>query len=67
VLVADLPRLDLAPDGARALCNGQEWPVDPGLAEGEFALFGPGARFLGVGRVGGGRLEASRLMNTGHG
>jgi len=66
-LVEALPRLDLAQDGAWALCNGQEWPVGPGVGEGEFAMFGPGARFLGVGRVAGGRLTAARLMHTGHG
>jgi tRNA pseudouridine55 synthase len=66
-LVEALPRLDLAQDGAWALCNGQAWPVGPGVGDGEFAMFGPGARFLGVGRVGGGRLTAARLMHTGHG
>jgi tRNA pseudouridine55 synthase len=66
-LVETLPRLEVTPEGAWALCNGQEWPVDPEVGEGEFAVFGPGARFLGVGRVGGGRLSAARLMHTGHG
>lgn len=66
-LVASLPRLDLDEGGAWALCNGQEWQVGAAVGEGEFALFAPGSRFLGVGRVGDGRLSAARLMHTGHG
>ncbi len=67
VLVEALSRLDLDEPGAWALCNGQEWPVAPESPEGEFAVFGPGVRFLGVGRVAAGRLSAARLMHTGHG
>jgi tRNA pseudouridine55 synthase len=66
-LVAQLPRLDLDEGGAWAICNGQEWPLGAPVAEGEFALFASGSRFLGVGRVRGGRLSAARLMHTGHG
>ncbi len=67
VLVESLPKLELGGDGAWALCNGQEWPVDPADGEGEFAVFAAGGRFLGVGRVTAGRLSAARLMHTGHG
>jgi len=66
-LVESLPVLDLAEEAARALCNGREWPVDPAGGEGEFGVFGPGHRFLGVGRVKAGRLSAARLLHTGHG
>jgi tRNA pseudouridine55 synthase len=67
VLVENLPMLELGPEGSWALCNGQEWPVDPSGGEGEFAVFASGGRFLGVGRVAAGRLSAARLMHTGHG
>ena len=66
-LVESRPVLDLPEEGARALCNGQEWSVDPAGGEGEFGVFGPGHRFLGVGRVKAGRLSAARLLHTGHG
>lgn len=66
-LVVALPRLVLGEAGAWALCNGQEWPVEASGGEGERAVFGPDGRFLGVGRVTGGRLAAARLMHTGHG
>jgi len=67
VLVESLPVLELGEEGARALCNGQEWPVDSQGVEGECGVFGPGHRFLGVGRLTAGRLSAARLMHTGHG
>jgi len=67
ILVDALPRLVLDEAGAWALCNGQELPWEASGGEGERAVFGPGGRFLGVGRVAGGRLAAARLMHTGHG
>ena len=67
VLVEKLPRLELGPEGTWALCNGQEWAIEPSAGEGEFAVFAAGGRFLGVGRVAAGRLSAARLMHTGHG
>ena len=66
-LVESLPRLVLDEGAAWALCNGQEREVGIPVGEGECAVFGPGERFLGVGRVTGGRLSAARLMHTGHG
>ena len=67
VLVESLPALELGEEGAWALRNGQEWPVGTAGGEGEYGVFGPGHRFLGVGRVTAGRLSAARLMHTGHG
>lgn len=65
VLVRALPRSDLAEQEAWAIRNGQELPAPDGWEPGERALFGPGGAFLGVGKVGGGRLAAARLMATG--
>jgi tRNA pseudouridine55 synthase len=66
VLVAGLPRLDCV--AASALCFTQGQSVDcPGALPGaEFALHGPGGRFLGVGRSEvAGRLAPLRLLATG--
>ena len=65
VLVRTLPRSDLAEREAWAIRNGQELPADEGWGPGERALFGPGGEFIGVGKVGGGRMSAARLMATG--
>ncbi len=64
VLVKSLPRTDLEEREAWAIRNGQVMPADPGWTAGDRALFGPGGKFLGVGVVVEGRLEASRLMAT---
>lgn len=66
VLVAGLPRRDSAADDAVRFTQGQV--VDcPGAPIGaEIALFGPGGRFLGVGRCEAeGRLSPVRLLATG--
>jgi tRNA pseudouridine55 synthase len=66
VLVAGLPRIDCA--AASALCFTQGQSVEcPGALPGEeFALHGPGGRFLGVGRSAvPGRLAPLRLLATG--
>jgi tRNA pseudouridine55 synthase len=65
VLVASLPRVDLGEQEAWAIRNGQELPASPGWPAGELAVFGPAGRFIGVGKVEGGRLAAARLMATG--
>ncbi len=65
VLVASLPRADLGEREARAIRNGQELAASPGWPEGELAVFGPAGEFVGVGKVAGGRLSATRLMATG--
>ncbi|MBK6982366.1 MAG: tRNA pseudouridine(55) synthase TruB [Betaproteobacteria bacterium] len=64
VLVRSLPRTDLEEREAWAIRNGQVMPADPAWATGDRALFGPGGKFIGVGVVVEGRLEASRLMAT---
>ena len=66
VLVAGLPRRDSAADLALRFTQGQV--VDcPGVPKGaEIALYGPGGRFLGVGRSEiEGRLSPVRLLATG--
>ena len=66
VLVAGLPRRDSAADDALRFTQGQV--VDcPGVPPGaEIALYGPGGRFLGVGRCEiDGRLSPVRLLATG--
>ena len=65
VLVASIPRCDLGEREAWAIRNGQELPAAPERGEGEMALFGPAGEFIGVGKVGGGRLAAARLLTTG--
>ncbi len=65
VLVRTLPRADLAEREAWAIRNGQELVALEGWEAGERALFGPAGEFIGVGKVGGGRLAAARLMATG--
>lgn len=64
VLVKSLPRTDLEEREAWAIRNGQVMPADPAWPAGDRALFGPGGKFIGVGVVIEGRLEASRLMAT---
>lgn len=65
VLVATLPRSDLAERQAWAIRNGQEIPADTLWPAGERAVFGPAGEFIGVGAVTGGRLSAIRLLATG--
>ena len=65
VLVRTLPRADLAEREAWAIRNGQELAAPEAWEAGERALFGPSGEFIGVGKVGGGRLAAARLMATG--
>ena len=66
ILVASLPRLDLAPDEARRFTQGQSVGCPEGAAGLEFALYAPGNRFLGVAvGEGGGRASPARLMATG--
>lgn len=65
VLVRTLPRADLAEREAWAIRNGQELAAREGWEPGEWALFGPVGEFIGVGKVGEGRLAAARLMATG--
>lgn len=64
-LVAGLPRIDAGPDDARRFAHGQPI-VPPGAPQGaEAALFAPGGRFLGVGRLeAGGRIAPLRLLAT---
>ena len=66
VLVAGLPRRDSAEEDARRFTQGQVVNC-PGAPEGaEIALYGPGGRFLGVGRCESeGRLSPARLLATG--
>jgi tRNA pseudouridine55 synthase len=63
-LVAGLPRIDVGPDDARRFAHGQTI-VPAGTPEAaEAALFAPGGRFLGVGRVeAGGRIAPLRLVS----
>ena len=65
VLVRTLPRADLAEREAWAIRNGQELAAREEWEPGEWALFGPAGVFIGVGKVGEGRLAAGRLMATG--
>ena len=63
VLVADLPRLEADERLAWRFGQGQALDLEAGAPEGEIAVFGPGGRFIGVGRrEGGGRLAPVRLL-----
>jgi tRNA pseudouridine55 synthase len=50
VLVAELPRLDANADLAWRFGQGQAVALQPDAPAGEIAVFGPGGRFIGVGR-----------------
>ncbi len=67
VLVAGLPRLDPDDEGARRFAHGQAIEFH-GVGQGtELGVFGPGGRFLGVGRAGkDGRVAPLRLMAGGN-
>jgi tRNA pseudouridine55 synthase len=66
VLVAGLPRRDAGDDDARRFTQGQALDCPGQPAGAEIALYGPGGRFLGVGRCEvEGRLFPARLMATG--
>jgi tRNA pseudouridine55 synthase len=62
-LVAGLPRVEATPEDARRFAHGQTVAPAGGPEAGEAALFAPGGRFLGVGRVeAGGRIAPLRLV-----
>lgn len=62
-LVARLPRCTLEDAAARRFAHGQAIALAQAPAPGEAAVFGPGGRFLGVGRADGtGALVPVRLM-----
>ena len=66
VLVRSLPRLECPPEEARCFTQGQVVACPGGLPGQEFALYGPGGRFLGVGLCeGAGLASPERLMATG--
>ena len=63
VLVAGLPRLETDEASAWRFSQGQVLPLEGQAASGEMAVFGPGGRFIGVGRCeDGGRLAPLRLL-----
>ena len=63
VLVSELPRLDADEERAWRFGQGQAWALGPEAPEGEIAVFGPGGRFIGVGRrEGGSPLSPVRLL-----
>jgi len=65
VLVSALPRLDADAPGAWRFGQGQVLELPEGAKEGEMAVFGPGGRFIGVGRwEAPGRLAPMRLLAT---
>jgi tRNA pseudouridine55 synthase len=67
ILVAGLARHAATEDDARRFSQGQEIPCESAAAGSEWALYGPGGRFLGVGlAASAGRLAPLRLMATGH-
>ena len=64
-LVAGLPAWVSGAEEARRFTQGQEIPAADAAAGAEFALFGPGGRFLGVARCETpGRLAPLRLLAT---
>lgn len=67
VLVAGLARLDASADEARRFGHGQAIGAPQSLAEGaELAVFAPGGRLIGVGRVEeGARITPVRLVASG--
>lgn len=66
VLVSGLPRRDSAPEDATRFTQGQVIACPGVPIGGEIALYGPGGRFLGVGRCEvEGRLSPVRLLATG--
>ena len=63
VLVAELPRLDADEERAWRFGQGQVLQLEPEAPAGEIAVFGPGGRFIGVGRrEAGGPLAPVRLL-----
>ena len=66
VLVSGLPRLDADEQRAWRFGQGQVLELENTAAGGEMAVFGPGGRFIGVGRCeAGGRLAPLRLLAGG--
>lgn len=64
-LVADLPRLALDVEDARALCNGKTVILDSASVDGLCRVYDHADAFLGLGHVNVGRLRAERLLPTG--
>lgn len=61
--LADWPRIDLAPDAARAICHGQTVSVGDALLPGRVRIFDAETNFLGLGEVGQeGVLRPKRLL-----
>lgn len=61
--VADWPRVDLDPDSAYYLRQGQAVQVPGAPTQGRVAIYGPGGRFLGVGEIlEDGRVGPKRLL-----
>jgi len=65
ILLGGLVRVDLDERQARALRNGQVLDAHADWPAGESAVYGPEGHLIGVARVGGGRLTATRLLFTG--
>ncbi len=56
-----LPHLELDPEHAAAFRNGSARAVEPGVAEGQVAVFGGGA-IIGIGSVSGGILQPDKVL-----